>query len=72
MNSLIITSQLNKNVRTNCEKYFNEFKEFIEVDVGSICCDGDEYDEKEKSSKDVLNPAGPVTKNGLKMRDLRV
>jgi len=35
---------------------FNELKELVEVDVGSICCDVDEYDKKGKSSKDVLNP----------------
>ena len=58
MNSLVTVSQLNKNARANCEKCFNELKELVEVDVGSICSNGDEYDKKGKSSKDVLNYPG--------------
>ena len=58
MNSLITASLLNKNARANCEKCFNELKELVEVDVRSICYDGDEYDKKKNSSKDVLNPPG--------------
>ena len=62
MNSVLTVSQLNKNTRANCERYFNELKELVEVDVEFICCDGDEYDEKGKSSKDVLNPPGSQQK----------
>jgi len=47
MNSLIIASQLNKNARANYKKYFNELKTLVEVDVGSICYDGDEIMKRE-------------------------
>ena len=56
MNSLIRTSQLNKNVRANCEKYFNALKELVELDMRFICCDEDEHVKNGNSSKDVLNP----------------
>ena len=71
MNSLITASQLNKNARMNYEKYFNELKELVEVDVGSICWDENEYVENEKSSKDVLNPTESRQK-GFEIKYLRV
>ena len=42
INSMIAASKQNKNTRVKCEKYFNELKELVELDVGSICCVGDE------------------------------
>ena len=71
INSLIIASQLNKNTRANCEKYFNELKDLVKVNVRSICCDRDEHVGNEKSSKDVLNPSESRQK-GFKLRDLKV
>ena len=58
MNSVIVASEQNMNARAKCEKYFNELKELVELDIGSICCDGDENARKENGSNDVLNPVG--------------
>ena len=58
MNLVIAASQHNKNVRANYEKYFRELKELVELDVGSICCEGDDNARKGICWKDVLNPLG--------------
>ena len=54
---MIVVNQLNKNARVNYEKYFNELKELVELDVGSTCFERDENDGNGNSSKDVLNPS---------------
>ncbi|KAJ8440394.1 LOW QUALITY PROTEIN: hypothetical protein Cgig2_019383 [Carnegiea gigantea] len=58
MNSTITASQMNKNVRAQCEKYFMELKELIEFDVGSIHCDEDGQGKDLNSLPNVLNPPG--------------
>jgi len=56
MNLVIAANQHNKNVRANSEKYFSELKELVELDVGSICWEGDDNAGKENCLKGVLNP----------------
>ncbi|KAJ8447883.1 hypothetical protein Cgig2_012018 [Carnegiea gigantea] len=56
INSIITVSQMNKNVRTHCEKYFMELKELIEFNVGSIHWDEDEQAKVLNSLPNVLNP----------------
>ena len=56
MNLVIAASQHNKNARANCEKYFSELKELVELDVKSIYCEGDDNVGNEICLKDVLNP----------------
>ena len=56
MNSIITISQRNKNARAYCEKYFMEFKELVEFDVGSIHCDEDGQEKVLNSLLNVINP----------------
>ncbi|KAJ8428960.1 hypothetical protein Cgig2_003291 [Carnegiea gigantea] len=58
MNSIITTSQVNKNARAHCEKYFMELKELVEFDVGSIHCDKDGQEKVLNSLPNVINPPG--------------
>ena len=58
MNSIITTSQMNKNARAHCEKCFLERKELVEFDVGSIHCDEDGHEKVLNSSPNVVTPPG--------------
>ena len=40
MNSVTTACEQNKNVRAKCEKYFNELKELVELNVRSVYCEG--------------------------------
>ncbi|KAJ8441112.1 hypothetical protein Cgig2_006941 [Carnegiea gigantea] len=64
MNSIITGSQMNKNARAHCEKYFIELKELIEFIVGSIYCDEDGQRKDLNSLPNVLNPPGSRQKRG--------
>ncbi|KAJ8443497.1 hypothetical protein Cgig2_016980 [Carnegiea gigantea] len=56
MNSIITTSQTNRNAIAHCEKYFIELKELVEFDVGSIHCDEDGQEKVLNLLPNVLNP----------------
>ncbi|KAJ8453109.1 hypothetical protein Cgig2_014872 [Carnegiea gigantea] len=58
MTSIITSSQMNKNARAHCEKYFMELKEVIEFDVSSIHFDEDGQGKDLNSLPKVLNPPG--------------
>ncbi|KAJ8435720.1 hypothetical protein Cgig2_002677 [Carnegiea gigantea] len=62
MNSIVIASQMNKNAKAHCEKYFMELKELIEFDVRSIHGDKDGEGKDLNSLPNVLNLPGSLQK----------
>ena len=58
INSVIAASEQNMIARVKCEKYFNELNELVELDVGSICCEGDDNVGNKNGSNNVLNLVG--------------
>ena len=69
-NLVITASRHNKNARANYEKYFSELKKLVELDVGSVYCEGDDNAGKEICLKDILTSPGSRQKKECEIRDL--